>query len=43
VDAGGVIRYKRVGAVDRRVWEEEIAPVLRELGMEFDDLPAGAG
>jgi cytochrome c biogenesis protein CcmG/thiol:disulfide interchange protein DsbE len=43
VDAGGVIRYKRVGAVDRRVWEEEIAPVLRELGMEFDDLPAEAG
>ena len=31
VDAGGVIRYKRVGAVDRRVWEQEIAPALAAL------------
>jgi cytochrome c biogenesis protein CcmG/thiol:disulfide interchange protein DsbE len=31
VDAEGVIRYKRVGAVDQRVWRNEIVPVLREL------------
>jgi cytochrome c biogenesis protein CcmG/thiol:disulfide interchange protein DsbE len=31
VDAEGVIRYKRVGAVDRRIWEREIAPVLSRL------------
>ena len=31
VDAEGVIRYKRVGAVDRRVWETQMRPVLEEL------------
>ena len=31
VDAEGVIRYKRVGAVNPRVWRNEIVPVLREL------------
>ncbi|HSG91347.1 MAG TPA: DsbE family thiol:disulfide interchange protein [Pseudomonadales bacterium] len=31
VDGAGMIRYKRVGAIDRRVWEREIVPVLREL------------
>jgi cytochrome c biogenesis protein CcmG/thiol:disulfide interchange protein DsbE len=42
VDAGGVIRYKRVGAVDRRIWEQEIVPLLLELGLELDVLPADA-
>lgn len=31
VDARGVIRYKRVGAVDERIWRREIAPVLSRL------------
>lgn len=31
VDATGVIRYKRVGAIDQRVWEREIVPVLASL------------
>ena len=31
VDAEGVIRYKRVGAVNQRVWRSEIVPVLRKL------------
>ena len=31
VDADGVIRYKRVGAVDRRIWRTEIAPALAAL------------
>lgn len=28
VDAAGVIRYKRVGAVDETVWREEIVPAM---------------
>ncbi|MBL6715527.1 MAG: DsbE family thiol:disulfide interchange protein [Pseudomonadales bacterium] len=36
VDAEGVIRYKRVGAVDRRVWEEEIRPLLTRLGLPLE-------
>lgn len=31
VDGGGTIRYKRVGEVNRRVWREEIAPLIGEL------------
>ena len=31
VDAAGIIRYKRVGAVDDAVWREEIAPVIEAL------------
>ena len=31
VDAGGVIRYKRVGEVSRGVWDEEIAPLVARL------------
>lgn len=31
VDAEGIIRYKRIGAVDQRVWDNHIAPVLAEL------------
>ena len=40
VDGDGIIRYKRVGAVDRRVWEEEIRPVLRGLGLALEEPPA---
>lgn len=28
VDSGGVIRYKHVGVLDERVWQEVIGPVL---------------
>lgn len=31
VDSQGVIRFKRVGAVDQRVWENQIQPVLEEI------------
>jgi cytochrome c biogenesis protein CcmG, thiol:disulfide interchange protein DsbE len=31
VDADGMIVYKRVGDVNRRVWENEIEPVVRSL------------
>lgn len=32
VDAGGIIRYKRVGAVDAAVWRDELAPALAAAG-----------
>ena len=31
VDAGGVIRYRHVGAVTRQVWDDTLAPVIRLL------------
>lgn len=31
IDRDGVIRYKHVGVVDDRVWEDAIAPVYRSL------------
>ena len=31
VDAAGIIRHKRVGEVNRAVWENEIAPAWRSL------------
>ena len=31
VDAAGIIRYRHVGVVDERVWEEVLEPILREL------------
>ena len=31
VDAQGTIVYKRVGAVDMRIWNDEIAPVLAQI------------
>ena len=36
VDAGGTIRYKRVGEVNGRVWREEIAPLLGTLVVPSD-------
>ena len=36
VDAGGTIRYKRVGEVTQRVWQEEIAPLLGTLRAPAD-------
>lgn len=34
VDASGVIRYKHIGTIDYRTWEEEIMPVVRQLQSE---------
>ena len=31
VDAGGVIRYRHVGVVDERVWQDILKPLYREL------------
>lgn len=31
IDAEGVIRYKHVGVVDDRVWQQKIAPVFNQL------------
>ena len=36
VDAGGVIRYKRVGDVNPSVWRDEIAPVVATLAGRAD-------
>ena len=36
VDAGGVIRYKRVGDVNPVIWRDEIAPVLAGLARGSD-------
>lgn len=41
IDASGVIRYKRVGEVNRQVWEAEIEPALRLLS-KGPAVPAGA-
>lgn len=30
VDAEGVIRHKRIGPIDRKVWQEEILPVIEQ-------------
>ena len=34
LDAGGTIRYKRVGDVNPRIWRDEIAPVLAQINAE---------
>ena len=31
VDADGVIRHKRIGPIDRKVWQEEIVPVIEQF------------
>ena len=33
MDAGGVIRLKRVGDVNRRVWEGEMRPAMQAMGL----------
>jgi cytochrome c biogenesis protein CcmG/thiol:disulfide interchange protein DsbE len=30
VDADGIIRHKRIGPIDRKVWETEILPVIEK-------------
>jgi len=34
IDRNGVIRYKRVGVIDERVWREEIKPLYEKLGSQ---------
>ncbi len=31
LDAQGIVRYKRVGDINPRVWRDDLAPLLREL------------
>ena len=31
VDANGVVRYRRVGVVDQRVWDDEINDLYQQL------------
>jgi cytochrome c biogenesis protein CcmG/thiol:disulfide interchange protein DsbE len=42
VDASGTIVYKRVGEVNRRVWETEIKPHIDALNDALNTAPAGA-
>jgi cytochrome c biogenesis protein CcmG/thiol:disulfide interchange protein DsbE len=30
VDAEGIIRHKRIGPIDRKVWQEEILPIVEQ-------------
>ena len=32
VDAAGIIRHKRIGPIDRKVWENEMLPVIQQHG-----------
>ncbi|WP_295392966.1 DsbE family thiol:disulfide interchange protein [uncultured Thiodictyon sp.] len=32
VDPNGIIRHKRIGPIDRKVWEEEMLPVIQQYG-----------
>jgi cytochrome c biogenesis protein CcmG/thiol:disulfide interchange protein DsbE len=34
IDAEGIVRYRFVGAVDQKVWEEELEPVYRRYSGE---------
>jgi cytochrome c biogenesis protein CcmG/thiol:disulfide interchange protein DsbE len=34
VDAKGIIRYKHIGPIDRKVWEERLRPLVQEIKTE---------
>ena len=34
VDAGGIVRYRHVGVVDERVWQEVLEPLYRKFSEE---------
>lgn len=36
IDGEGTVRYRHVGVVDQRVWEEELEPVYRQYGGEVN-------
>lgn len=38
IDRMGVIRYKRVGVVDERIWQEEIKPVYLAFGGQVSEV-----
>jgi cytochrome c biogenesis protein CcmG/thiol:disulfide interchange protein DsbE len=38
VDAKGVIRYRHVGPVSRRIWEETLGPIIELLETNPDGL-----
>ena len=37
VDSQGIIRYKRVGVVDERVWSDQMEPVYRRYGGDLHE------
>jgi cytochrome c biogenesis protein CcmG/thiol:disulfide interchange protein DsbE len=39
IDAKGIIRYKQVGIVDERVWQQDIKPLLANLEAESKGIP----
>lgn len=34
VDQNGIIRYKHIGPIDRKVWEETLQPLIAQLKAE---------
>ncbi len=42
VDAEGVIRYKHVGVVDEKVWQQDLAPLYYKLNGELNNAMNGA-
>jgi cytochrome c biogenesis protein CcmG/thiol:disulfide interchange protein DsbE len=34
VDAEGIIRYKHIGPIDRKVWEQTLRPLVQEIKVE---------
>jgi cytochrome c biogenesis protein CcmG/thiol:disulfide interchange protein DsbE len=34
VDSNGIIRYKQIGPINQQVWQEKIAPLVRELKLK---------
>lgn len=38
IDSAGMIRFKHVGVVDERVWQNHIAPLYQTLGGEYQTL-----
>jgi len=39
VDANGVIRYKQIGPIDAQVWNQRIAPMIRQLKLQAQAEP----
>ena len=37
VDGQGIIRYKRVGVVDERIWESEMKAVYMQYGGQINE------
>lgn len=41
VDAGGVIRYRHLGVIDREVWRRQLQPLLRKFQAEAEAREGG--